>query len=351
MYPLEFPFEVLEAADRSESVLDPFCGRGTTNFAARLRGLASVGVDSNPAAAAIAAAKLVSVSATEIIQRCEELLARSRAEPEIPTGRFWRLCYGEQTLKDICTLRRRLLHDCTAQVDVALRALVLGILHGPLRVGPATYLSNQMPRTYATKPGPAVRYWNAQDLRAPKVSVMDAVTRRANFSFKSLPRATGGAVLHGDSSAGALAGMKTKFDWVVTSPPYYGMRTYRPDQWLRNWFVGGPANVDYSVEGQLGQDSEDSFLDSLSRTWAAVAKVCNPGARLIVRFGALASCEKEPRVLVSRSLRIADAGWRVQTVRAAGHAGNGRRQAAQFVSSGAMKEPIHEVDVYASLAD
>ena len=29
--------------------------------------------------------------------------------------------------------------------------------------------------------------------------------------------------------------------WVVTSPPYYGLRTYGPDQWLRQWFLGGPA--------------------------------------------------------------------------------------------------------------
>lgn len=350
MYPLSFPFTVLEAADHGDSVLDPFCGRGTTTFAARLRGLRSVGIDSNPAAAAIAAAKLVSVSAIEVIQRCEELLALSRAEPEVPTGRFWRLCYGEQTLREICTLRERLLRECTAQVDLALRALVLGILHGPLRVGLPTFLSNQMPRTYATKPGPAVRYWTAEGLSAPNVSVMDAVTRRATFTFESLPPAAGGAILRGDSSDGALGGIRTKFDWVVTSPPYYGMRTYRPDQWLRNWFVGGPASVDYSVEGQLGRGSEDAFLEGLSRTWAAVADVCNPGARLIVRFGAIASSKREPRVLMGRSLRMADAGWRIQTIRPAGRADDGRRQAAQFASSGAVGDPIQEVDIYASLA-
>ena len=44
---------------------------------------------------------------------------------------------------------------------------------------------------------------------------------------------------------------ETRFDWVITSPPYYGMRTYIPDQWLRNWFVGGPDAVDYTNRDQV----------------------------------------------------------------------------------------------------
>ena len=28
-----------------------------------------------------------------------------------------------------------------------------------------------------------------------------------------------------------------RFKWVITSPPYYHMRSYIPDRWLRNWFV------------------------------------------------------------------------------------------------------------------
>jgi hypothetical protein len=44
MFPLSFPFEALAKAQKGEWVFDPFCGRGTTIFAARLRGLPSVGV-------------------------------------------------------------------------------------------------------------------------------------------------------------------------------------------------------------------------------------------------------------------------------------------------------------------
>lgn len=37
MFPLDFPYQHLLDAQPGEWVLDPFCGRGTTNYAARLR--------------------------------------------------------------------------------------------------------------------------------------------------------------------------------------------------------------------------------------------------------------------------------------------------------------------------
>ena len=36
MFPLTFPYKVLINAKRTDIVCDQFCGRGTTNFAARL---------------------------------------------------------------------------------------------------------------------------------------------------------------------------------------------------------------------------------------------------------------------------------------------------------------------------
>ena len=60
MFPLDFPLNILQCrAKHGESVLDPFCGRGTTIFAARLTGLSSVGVDSSPVAAAMPVSSFV----------------------------------------------------------------------------------------------------------------------------------------------------------------------------------------------------------------------------------------------------------------------------------------------------
>jgi DNA modification methylase len=57
MFPLTFPQKVLKRHSSSgDVVLDPFAGRGTTLYAARLLGLGAYGIDSNPVAVAISEA-------------------------------------------------------------------------------------------------------------------------------------------------------------------------------------------------------------------------------------------------------------------------------------------------------
>ena len=190
MFPLSFPFGALANSKPREWVLDPFCGRGTTILAARLRGLPSVGVDSNPIAAAIAAAKLPDVRPREIIALAHSILTDHQhgPVPETPMGAFWELCYAPATLSDICRIRNYLLDRCSTRVEVALRGLMLGILHGPQSRVTQTYLSNQMPRTYSTKPVPAVNYWKKHGMTPPEIDVLTAITRRARFHLWSFLR-------------------------------------------------------------------------------------------------------------------------------------------------------------------
>ncbi len=345
MFPVEFPLSALERATPGQWVLDPFCGRGTTTFAARLLGLPTVGIDSSPVAAAVAAAKLASATPDDVVDRAVELI-NDRVPGSTPTGKFWRSCYAPSTLRDICRLRDAFLEGVRTQTDVILRALVLGILHGPMNKGLPTYLSNQMPRTYATKPGPALGYWGRNALsRPPRVDVLDAISRRARFCLESLPAPTRGAVVQADARTTELAAsMSTQFDWVVTSPPYFGMRTYVPDQWLRNWFLGGPPRVDYAQDAQL-QHTEAEFVRELRTVWKNVAGVCARNATLVVRFGCLPCLPVDPEEMIRESLRGVGGRWRVTSVRDAGSASSGKRQSRQFSAS--ASDPVREIDVTA----
>jgi hypothetical protein len=65
------------------------------------------------------------------------------------------------------------------------------------------------------------------------------------------------------------------------------MRTYIPDEWIRNWFVGGPARTDYSADGQRAHRSAEAFADDLGTVWRRTAQVSNPGARVVIRFGGI----------------------------------------------------------------
>jgi hypothetical protein len=348
MFPLEFPLKRLARAKAGEWVLDPFCGRGTTIFAARLLGLGSVGIDSNPIAAAIAAAKLSSATAYAVVGLAWRILREGRAPTRVPDAPFWRLCFHPETLRDICAVREHLLRSGQTDEEVALRAIVLGILHGPMQKGPPTYLSNQMPRTYATKPGAAIRFWRKHGLvHPPAVDMLDAVARRAHHTLVSdLPPARGEVHLGDARRVHRLLPSGRRFSWVITSPPYFGMRTYRPDQWLRNWFVGGGEVVDYHQEGQIPHHSEQ-FVDELAAVWRAVARRCLPGARLVVRFGYLPSIPIDARDLLRASFSRAEAGWRISRWMDAGSSNNGRRQSEQF--GRCTQAAAREIDAFARL--
>lgn len=103
MYPLDFPLRVLkEHGKRGEWVIDPFCGRGTTSFAARLLRMPSVGVDSSPVAVALAQAKLVYAEPGRVVASARSILRAAKEPTAVPRGKFWKVAYHEKTLVHIC---------------------------------------------------------------------------------------------------------------------------------------------------------------------------------------------------------------------------------------------------------
>lgn len=134
---------------------------------------------------------------------------------------------------------------------------------------------------------------------------------------------------------------------MITSPPYYGMRTYIPDQWLRSWFLGGPSRVAYRPPArEMDHGSADAFAADLRKVWKGIAAHAHDDAMLVIRFGGIADRDVNPMGLLKASLH--DSGWRLTTAISAGDANAGRRQATQFVHGGPA--PREEHDFYAVLA-
>src|SRR5207244_4188122 len=120
-----------------------------------------------------------------------------------------------------------------------------------------------------------------------------------------------GQVIRGDSRDSAVLARITKpVDWVITSPPYYGMRTYLPDQWLRLWFLGGLAEVEYSNHNQVAHSSTQQFEAELRQVWKNLWKICSPKANLIVRFGSINDRPVDPLSIIENS--ITDSGWQIK---------------------------------------
>jgi hypothetical protein len=348
MFPLDFPFGILQRYARDgDWVLDPFCGRGTTNYAARLLGLPSVGIDSNPVAAASAAAKLVNVSPSAIVRAAEEIL-ETVAEPRIvPQGEFWQWAFHADTLSLICRLREGISADCRSDARTALRAIILGALHGPRPKSRPAYFSNQAQRTYAPKPNYAVKFWKDRNLAPEAVDVIRIIEERAHRFYGSETTTARGSIRLGDSRCpGAFADCPdVGFTWVITSPPYFGMRTYLPDQWLRLWFLGGPDRVEYSQDGQIEHRGPVRFIEELRHVWNLVGDVSAVGAHLVVRFGGINDRKVDPMVLLNESLK--ETRWVIDGCETAGSSAKGRRQALHFAHC--RSQPIEEHDLWTTL--
>ena len=348
MFPLSFPLAVIRRASRKDEVVfDPFCGRGTTSFAARVLGASTVAIDTSPIAVAATSAKLVNaVTPCKIIAEAEAIL-RMPLEGDLPRGQFWHMAYRRRVLAALCTLRSELLKDCRSDTRKALRGILLGALHGPLhRSGSSTYLSNQSPRTYAPKPRYAIAFWKQNEFRAPDVSVLDVISERAYRFYARLPTKVQHRVRCGDARSYSFmrsACGSEKPTLIVTSPPYYGLRTYVADQWLRNWFLGGLDRVDYSYGRQLSHRSLDGFVSDLQRVWWNIARVSDDRARLVFRFGAINDRHVDPRDIILGSLE--DTPWRLKTIVDAGTAHSGKRQSEAFVRR--SQAPILELDAWA----
>lgn len=347
MFPLSFPYAILRRhAAPGDLVLDPFCGRGTTSYASRLLQLPSIGIDSSPVAVALSEAKIVTAAPEQIVSEALVILQERPSPCDRPEGEFWGWAFHSEVLSTLCRLREGLLEDCRSDARKALRAVLMGALHGPQPKSRPAYLSNQSPRTYAPKPRYAVAFWKSRDLRPAAVDVLHLITERASRYYGPERMRAHGHVLRGDSRQGetcrqALAGQRAA--WVITSPPYYGIKTYIPDQWLRHWFVGGPSQVDYSTAGQIEHASPRLYCAQLRRVWRNVGEVCGPGARLVMRFGGINDRKVVPLALARASLSGTD--WHVTGVYSAGSSARGRRQALHF--AGIKNRPLEEHDVWA----
>ncbi|MCI4668930.1 MAG: site-specific DNA-methyltransferase [Bacteroidia bacterium] len=348
MFPLEYPLEVLEKHKKEKPIVfDPFCGRGTSIYAARKLGLDGWGFDTSPIAVAIAKAKLASANLDEILSKAENLI---KQEPSIiPDSEFFKLAFSRQTLKEVCSLREGLLQSKdNSDATVLLRAASLGCLHGPLNksIANASYFSNQMPRTFSSKPNYSVKYWRSNNLLPPKISTIDVLRKKLSRIKDLESKSLGGPdqVFCEDArSINAIEQLPRNISTIITSPPYYGMRTYVQDQWLRLWFLGGPETVDYRNDDQINHNSQEVFTKDLAQVWENILSLNQEEIDLYVRFGTVPSIKSDARSILQSSLEICG-GWKIISIKNAQSAHSGKRQAQQMV---AKSKATQEYDFHA----
>ena len=304
MFPESFPARwIEELVPPNKTVLDPFCGRGTTPFQAVLMGRRALAIDTNPVAYCVTRAKTDPPSLSQLrgrITKLESSYSAADYEParnDLPE--FFCHAYRPETLRQILHLRSNLKWRASS-LDCMLAALMLGALHGESSRS-SRYLSNQMPRTISTKPAYSVRYWRENDLTAPQRDAFAVLRETASYRYESQPADRGRVEVFNDSfreMPWLITGRAEPVRAVITSPPYFALTSYEEDQWLRLWFLGGPPSARrgvISIDDRLGE--EDKYWRMIGDLWRALSRVLDDRGHVVIRLGAR---DIEPSDLVER---------------------------------------------------
>lgn len=296
---------VLAFTDPGDVVFDPFSGRGTTIFESLLLGRKAFGLDINPVAACVSAAKADPPVQSSLVNRIEALRAEFADAGTIivPATDFFEACYAPLTLRQIVFLRNSLAWK-TSKVDRFIAAMALGCLHGESHKSKNCF-SNRMPRTISTKPDYSVRWWAEKALVAPERDVFDILISQVDFRFaKGVPDVVGEARLGDVRNATAMfRKLRKKVKLVVTSPPYLDTTDYGEDQWLRLWFLGGAERPKGRIFADARHGTSDAYWTFLTAAWSGIAGLLAPDCTIVIRIGGMSFSAEEMEEGVLTSLR------------------------------------------------
>lgn len=309
---------VLAWSTREDVVLDPFSGRGTTVFESLLNGRKAIGCDTNPVAVCLSRAKADPPKLPQIHKRLSELQGLAATAPlqaKEPQGEFFGMCFHEETLPKILSLMTNLKWR-SSRVDCFIAAMALGCLHGESH-RTALCFSNRMPRTISTKPAYSVRWWKQNGCVPPRRDVFAILKQCAEYRFVSEAPSVKGRVVEGDARRAStlLRSYKERVKLVITSPPYLDITDYHEDQWLRLWFLGGPAKP---LAGQ-GKDDRHRIVGAywrfLSEAWQGIAPLLQDSAQVVVRIGGTRLPEEELRAELLSSLNTTGYRFKLREAR------------------------------------
>ena len=274
MFPIEFAEEVVTTLSTpGDTVIDPFCGRGTTPYISMVYRRQSIGCDINPVAWIYSKTKTDPYPrADAVIRRIGDIRDAVNADDLLPRNQFQELAWCRIVLGFIKAARREL-DWRNNQLDRTVAAFLLLSLHIKLGDG----LSNQMRHSRSMSPDYCVRWWRANNYtEPPEIEPKEFLAKRVLWRYgKGIPEAHQGRnprVVLRDSTL-PLPKPQSPVKLVLTSPPYSNVTNYHADNWLRLWAINeGPELPDWDTEQKFANPHRylsllrDSFSSTLQVT-------------------------------------------------------------------------------------
>ena len=274
MFPIPFAERVISVmTEKGDTVIDPFCGRGTAPYIAMVYGRKAIGCDINPVAWLYSKTKTDPHPDPEAVKnRILQVRDAATGDDRKPGNRFQEMAFCGPALGFIRAARRELnWREC--RLDRTVAAMLLQHLHDKRGSG----LSNQLRHSRALAPDYSIRWWRGNGhAKPPEIEPADFLTKRVTWRYaKGTPQRPAARVpaIGLGEAATALPDADAPARLVMTSPPYSNVTNYRSDNWLRLWALGeGPELPDWNKEQKFTDRKkyrkmlDDSLASTLART-------------------------------------------------------------------------------------
>ena len=252
MFPPELPHYFIERfTELGDTVLDPFCGRGTAPVEAAAQGRRGIGNDLNPLAVALTRGKLSNPSLDEVLLRIGQLEAKyepSEWRHFSGAPRKIRMIFHIRTLRQLMFLKREL--DWSEPgIDAFLTAVLMGALHGSSK----GFLSLPMPNTFSMGWGYIASKIEEDPVRwrCPDRDVFEVLRGRVDRQLAKGRLTGSGETLFGDVRDLDQKVEHGSVQLLFTSPPYLKVIKYGLYNWIRLWFLtesGSHKEVDKTLD-------------------------------------------------------------------------------------------------------
>ena len=251
MYPAKLVNKLIQDyTDEGDSIYDPFSGRGTTLLEARLLNRKAYASDLNPLSYVITKSKTHSLNKNKIFSRIEQFEKEYRAA-EISVNPndydYMKTYFSDSVYKQLCFFKESLGKNWKSlnNMDTFILACLLGILHGPSRKdGTSLFLSISMSNTNSMSKNYVDNYVKKHSLTFPKnENIFEKLKEKVKKSFSDFKFYLNKKYPIGKIKVcNALDCHKnfgrTKFDCIITSPPYLNIFNYTRENWIRLWLLG-----------------------------------------------------------------------------------------------------------------
>lgn len=247
-----------------QTILDPFCGSGTTLAACREKGISGIGADVLPISVFSSIAKTRNYDAERLMD-ISRLLFSKRFE-RIPAGfpAVMRRAFSKYALEDISFFIRELNR---IEDEDARNFFMLALINAAVKV------------SYARKDGAVIKFRKA---RKPPLRFM--FKRIASRMIKDMQKTMFPGpecdVFHGD--ARKLPVEDSSIDAVITSPPYLNQIDYTKVYEIENFFLQGDEKP--AVRSYIGLGADAEFLPELNLPASAMAYFRDMGMALKEMF-------------------------------------------------------------------